>query len=503
MKTNLVYAENLSRTLENENWFLEKRSLGERWKFLIGTNISKSLILGVILAPKEGSLSERMFLNELCLKNGRPAGIYSNLEISNWCKENEIRFLEGLPESAGDYAEALESSLMYDILHLTTNKFKKWRQSWPKHLKGVSAKVKIGNEEFKNLLYESPFFRKEVRVMDFLKKGLSAFNEKREKLAIRPMASKYDVAVDEGTIKNYFQKLLEETQEPLKPLLEAIKISFVTQAGIQLKLLEKIKKLELEQKKNLKLIEELINYKNQIESEKDAKEYRRQKRLKRQKRQKPQPFLKEYLPWVLNCIEGKSYSNVTKTRLRLAIVLLVITGVRISEIRFIKVSQIVDLLGKNYLKVTLLKGGHQEHKVFLKKEGQILLNTYRLDFVNLLFLLGFIKKLPTRKNLGNIEPAVLEFYLFSRLSSSGKKPLSRSFFTRQINQILKQTPQLIERGIKLTSHSFRHGYITALWRETNDLEFVRQVMNHQQIGTTSLYVKALSDDERQQRLKNL
>ena len=72
-----------------------------------------------------------------------------------------------------------------------------------------------------------------------------------------------------------------------------------------------------------------------------------------------------------------------------------------------------------------------------------------------------------------------------------------------MNEVLTQTPELLERGIQLTSHSFRRGYITALWKETKDLEFVRQVIAHKQIGTTSLYVKVLSDEERQRRLTNL
>lgn len=237
-----------------------------------------------------------------------------------------------------------------------------------------------------------------------------------------------------------------------------------------------------------------------MEEEKAAKEYRRQKRFKRQQ---PQPFLGEYLPWVLAFIEKKKLNNLTKIRLRLAMILLVVTGVRISEIRFIKVSQIVTLFEKNYLQVNLSKGGRKGHKIFLTKEGQTLLSAYRADFLNLMFLLGFLQELPPRRNLGNLEPAILEFYLFSHHSSKGETPLSRSFFTRQMNEVLTQTPQLLERGIQLTSHSFRRGYITALWKETKDLEFVRQVIAHKQIGTTSLYVKVLSDEERQRRLTNI
>ena len=114
-------------------------------------------------------------------------------------------------------------------------------------------------------------------------------------------------------------------------------------------LMAKIKNLEVEQTKNLNLIKELVNYKNEMEEAKAAKESRRQKRFKRQKRPQPQPFLGEYLPWVLAFIEKKKLNHLTKSRRRLAMVLRVVTGIRISEIRFIKVSQIVALFEKGYL----------------------------------------------------------------------------------------------------------------------------------------------------------
>ena len=490
MQTKFIYASPPGSNSPPGDWFFEKRSLGEILDFLVATDLSRKSILGFVLGEGLEDSEIRRFFEELVNQNGLPSGVYSKLEISDWCKG--CKLFAGEPEESGG-GDALEYSLIYGILGLTTNKYKKWRQSWPTRLKGVPAKKKARNREFKKLLYESAFFQRDVRLVELLKKGMSTFNGNQEKQGIIPTASSVP---DKVTIENYFQRLFKEVLPAQRPLLQTIEISFLTQSKIQLKLLAKIKTLEVEQRKNLNLLKELVNYKNKMEEEKAAKESRRQKRLKRQKRQQSPPFLREYLPWVLAFLEKKKWNNLTKSRLRLAMVLLVVTGVRISEIRFIKVSQIVTLFEKGYLRVNLSKGGH---KIFLTKEGQTLVSTYRFDFMNLMFLLGFLQELPTRRNLGNLEPAVLEFYLFSANSSKGQTPLSRSFFTRQMNEVLTQTPELLERGIQLTSHSFRRGYITALWKETKDLEFVRQVIAHKQIGTTSLYVKVLSDEERQRR----
>jgi site-specific recombinase XerD len=61
----------------------------------------------------------------------------------------------------------------------------------------------------------------------------------------------------------------------------------------------------------------------------------------------------------------------------------------------------------------------------------------------------------------------------------------------------------IEVQPKLTSHSFRIGFITQLWRDTSDIEFVKQTVGHARITTTSLYVEHLSDEERKNRIKTI
>ena len=48
----------------------------------------------------------------------------------------------------------------------------------------------------------------------------------------------------------------------------------------------------------------------------------------------------------------------------------------------------------------------------------------------------------------------------------------------------------------LTSHSFTMDYITQLWRDVKDIEFVRQAVGDVKIQYTSSYVENLSDQER-------
>ena len=55
---------------------------------------------------------------------------------------------------------------------------------------------------------------------------------------------------------------------------------------------------------------------------------------------------------------------------------------------------------------------------------------------------------------------------------------------------------MIESKPNITSHSFRIGYITNLWKDTSDIEFVRQAIGHSKIDTTSKYIENLSEEER-------
>ena len=55
----------------------------------------------------------------------------------------------------------------------------------------------------------------------------------------------------------------------------------------------------------------------------------------------------------------------------------------------------------------------------------------------------------------------------------------------------------------LTTHSFKIGFISQLWRDTNDIEFVRQAIGHERVESTSSYIENLSDEERRLRMEQI
>lgn len=84
-------------------------------------------------------------------------------------------------------------------------------------------------------------------------------------------------------------------------------------------------------------------------------------------------------------MDGQPYSNtLAKTRLRVASICLTITGLRISEIRYCKISQIMTLLNRHYVRIHLSKRGRSSHKAFLAPKGKRLIQKHREDFLRVL-----------------------------------------------------------------------------------------------------------------------
>ncbi len=61
----------------------------------------------------------------------------------------------------------------------------------------------------------------------------------------------------------------------------------------------------------------------------------------------------------------------------------------------------------------------------------------------------------------------------------------------------------LESKPRLTSHSFRIGVITQLWKDMNNIEFVRQAIGHAKINITSYYVEELSEEERKVKMEKV
>ena len=73
------------------------------------------------------------------------------------------------------------------------------------------------------------------------------------------------------------------------------------------------------------------------------------------------------------------------------------------------------------------------------------------------------------------------------------KKLRREAITKDVNKVMRVVSKRLPEQPNVTSHNFRIGYITQLWKDSKDIEFVKQFMNPRTIDTTFAYVNKLSD----------
>jgi site-specific recombinase XerD len=220
---------------------------------------------------------------------------------------------------------------------------------------------------------------------------------------------------------------------------------------------------------------------NLIKEERQEKEIRKQARANRKRLPKREPMTAEIYKKLLQAVEGPAYIDV---RLRIAICLLTITGIRINELLPLKVYQLQTLVEEGWIAIDRSKRGPANHKAFLTKEGKKLVKDRQKDF-QFIFLMK-----------------ELDSYVFTN-ESNHSKTLTRETITKAVNQVTRTVSEEISSKPNITSHSFRIGYITQLWKDSKDIEFVKQTIGHRNLETTSAYVNQLSDQERQKRITQL
>jgi len=220
---------------------------------------------------------------------------------------------------------------------------------------------------------------------------------------------------------------------------------------------------------------------NIIKQEREEKEARKQARANRKRLPKRDPINSELYNLLIKESEGPSYQA---TRTRIAICLLTVTGIRIGELLSLKVGQLETLLQEGWISIDRLKRGPANHKAFLTSEGKKLVKARKRDF-EFLFLMKD-----------------KDSYIFT----SDRKPnqkLRRETITMDVNKVTRSVSNLLPAKPNITSHSFRIGYISQLWKDTKDIEFVRQTIGHRNLNATSGYVSEMGDQERQDRISRI
>ena len=260
--------------------------------------------------------------------------------------------------------------------------------------------------------------------------------------------------------ENNYKKILNN----LELLLEGQE---VTQKDLQLGFIVLAKQnselLDLNKELNQQL-EMVIAELDVMKKEREDKAARQKAWSKRKRLPKRDPINSEIYNLLIKESEGPSY---IATRTRIAICLLTVTGIRISELLPLKVVQLETLLAEGWISIDRLKRGPANHKAFLTSEGKKLVKARKRDF-EFLFLMK-----------------TKDSYVFSS-DRKLNQMLRRETITMNVNKVMHAVSKSLPSKPKITSHSFRIGYISQLWKDTKDIEFVRQAIGHSTIDRKSV-----------------
>jgi len=279
------------------------------------------------------------------------------------------------------------------------------------------------------------------------------------------------------TLKDELSQILENQRISKKKqdqILETTQRGFI---GIALRNEELLKSNDQLKQQLNDVIKEL----NTIKQERDEKAARKEAWTNRKRLPKRDPMTAEIYSELMQAAEGPTYIQL---RTRIALCILAVTGIRINELLPLKVSQLETLFKENWIAIDRSKRGPSNHKAFLTKEGKKIIQDRQKD-LKLIFLIK--------------EP---DSYLFTAEANHSKQ-LDRVAITRDVNKVMREVSNRLPTKPNITSHSFRIGFITQLWKDSKDIEFVKQTIGHRKLDTTSAYVNKLSDQERQKRINDL
>ena len=238
--------------------------------------------------------------------------------------------------------------------------------------------------------------------------------------------------------KNNYKKILDN----LELLLEGQE---VTQKDLQLGFIGLAKQnselLDLNKELNQQL-EMVIAELDVIKKEREDKAARQKAWSNRKRLPKRDPINSEIYNLLIKESEDPSY---IATRTRIAICLLTLTGIRVSELLPVKVGQLETLLKEGWISIDRLKKGPANHKAFLTREGKKLVKARKRDF-EFLFLM---------KNKDS--------YVFTS-DRNLNQMLRRETITMDVNRVMHAVSKSLPSKPKITSHSFRIGYISQLWK---------------------------------------
>ena len=235
----------------------------------------------------------------------------------------------------------------------------------------------------------------------------------------------------------------------------------------------RLNELLMEYKETKQKLDEVVVQVSKVQAEEEIKQRRRLQRKNRVRRLPLTPIDLDFFLKFMSDTKSKRHRFLV-CRLRLCLLMLFLTGLRVGDLGQFKVEHLKPLLGRKRKGRKTPRGlvvwlGKQKkmHRIPLTPAGEKLASQFEKDFE---IFLDFVDKNLEARLTCNVSKPI--------------KPIAREHLTRSLNMALKQydTETTVYR-----TDSFRRGYIKHFYKSTGDLQFVSKMVGHAKIETTSQY----------------
>lgn len=222
------------------------------------------------------------------------------------------------------------------------------------------------------------------------------------------------------------------------------------------------------------LTQQLVNSANLKTEEERRKEEVRQKKRVRKRKPLKDPLDLSDLRKILELIKEIYQDPIISSRYQISVCLLYVFGIRVNELRQIKVGHL-----------KLFMEGHPLHL-------QIGKTKVRTKF-------SFPSSKGTRDFLNNHVSHAIKFILENHSHNESIVPISREHLTRELNSLISNYGNTVNKT--LLSHSCRVSFITRVCK-TAGIEAARAMVGHAHISTTQIYNRNYLSQRNQLKIFN-
>jgi integrase/recombinase XerD len=455
---------------------------------IIGHCFCENVIQGEDLVQAlDKIVKDRDFLPQIKIIHSDRGALFKSRKYLEFTKENQIKISIG--SSDGHSNQVIERTFRTLKAFLRKILNADWRNGMPDPLmqdkldpsfiaESVSKAIQdYNNKPHKgiagmtpNHMEEALFIQQNSTTMidNQLVPYLARNDNSNNALAILDFKSKIIDHFYQNNWKQFFTDFRNETKKGINILAD--------QNSELFKQNQNLFQQNLELKKSLTLVQNEIEI---MREKRILKEENKLKRLNANKVQCRQHINQEEFFDLLKIIPKDNFVDCRK---KAALILLYITGLRVSNLLYMKVKHMQEFFSKGQIVLPLIKKGNRNHLIAVSQKSQQLL--FQFDHV--------FKTIMNNKSSDE--------FLFST-QVNFKKPINRSSFDQELNNVLQKGSRIFNKFFR--THSFRATLVTDFLVDT-PIDLVKEIVGHKDIKTTLQYKRGnLNEVQLKQVLKQL